>query len=66
MHDHVIDQHIESIQRFVQALHHIIDNEILSSPLSDIEKAQVNRLADKLDDITQNGFNTANSVNRSR
>ncbi|MDE1231302.1 methyl-accepting chemotaxis protein [Vibrio aestuarianus] len=59
MHDHVIDQHIESIQRSVQALHHIIDNEILSSPLSDMEKAQVNRLADKLDDITQNGFNTA-------
>lgn len=58
-HDHVIDQHIESIQRSVQALHHIIDNEILSSPLSDMEKAQVNRLADKLDDITQNGFNTA-------
>ncbi|WP_422640886.1 methyl-accepting chemotaxis protein [Vibrio aestuarianus] len=59
MHDHVIDQHIESIQRSVQALHHIIDNEILSSPLSDMGKAQVNRLADKLDDITQNGFNTA-------
>ncbi|CAH8238417.1 Chemotaxis protein [Vibrio aestuarianus] len=59
MHDHVIDQHIEDIQRSVQALHHIIDNEILSSPLSDIEKAQANRLADKLDDITQNGFNRA-------
>lgn len=59
MHDHVIDQHIENIERSVQALHHIIDNEILSSPLSDMEKAQVNRLADKLDEITQNGFNTA-------
>ncbi|WP_022942498.1 methyl-accepting chemotaxis protein [Psychromonas hadalis] len=58
-HDHRIELHINAIEDSIQLLHHIIDNEILSSDLSHEERRQVEKLASHLDKITDQGFNLA-------
>ncbi|MDF2152546.1 methyl-accepting chemotaxis protein [Vibrio sp. CAU 1672] len=59
MHDHPIERHIEEVQRSLNTLHHIIDNEILASGLEPDELERVKQLAKTLDNITQYGFEPA-------
>ncbi|KIE22063.1 chemotaxis protein [Vibrio sinaloensis] len=56
MHDHPIEFHIKQIESSLEALHHIIDNELLRSELAGDEKQVVNGLAQVVDDITEQGF----------
>lgn len=56
MHDHPIEFHIKQIESSLEALHHIIDNELLQSELAGDEKQVVNGLAQVVDDITEQGF----------
>ncbi|MCP5078329.1 MAG: methyl-accepting chemotaxis protein [Psychromonas sp.] len=59
MHDHSINKHIEDVERYIAELHNIIDNEILSSELTQEELSQVNQLATELDKVTEQGFEPA-------
>ncbi|PKH54207.1 methyl-accepting chemotaxis protein [Shewanella sp. Choline-02u-19] len=59
MHNHPLEKHIKATQASIDLLHHIVDNEILSSPLETDEREQINRLADLLDKVTISGFEPA-------
>ncbi|MCL1058999.1 methyl-accepting chemotaxis protein [Shewanella gelidimarina] len=59
MHNHPLEKHIKATQASIDLLHHIVDNEILSSPLEADEREQINRLADLLDKVTISGFEPA-------
>ncbi|MFO6422612.1 methyl-accepting chemotaxis protein [Motilimonas sp. KMU-193] len=59
LHAHPIDAHINEINKDLQQLHSIIDNEILSSELNSQELDQINQLARELDQVTEQGFKPA-------
>lgn len=59
MHDHPIERHIEDIEASIGGLHQIVDNEILTTELDVDEKSVILTLKDKLDQVTQNGFEPA-------
>lgn len=59
MHDHPITMHVESIQTSLTNLHRIVDNEILANVLDDKEKAVIQTLKEKLDQVTRQGFEPA-------
>lgn len=59
MHNHPVEYHIEQIERSLEILHNIIDNELLVSNLANEEYQVVNDLAQVMDDITVQGFEPA-------
>jgi len=59
MHNHPLEKHIKDTQASIKLLHHIVDNEILSSPLEAEEREQINRLTELLDKVTISGFEPA-------
>ncbi len=56
MHDHPIDMHVTQIKDSLASLHHIVDEELMNSPLTAQELAAVQQLAQNLDSITDTGF----------
>ncbi|WP_354625155.1 methyl-accepting chemotaxis protein [Psychromonas sp. MME2] len=62
LHDHPIDAHITTINESLTILHHIVDNEIMSSELAEAEQSQANELVKNLDIITNEGFSPALSA----
>lgn len=59
MHDHPITMHVEGIQTSLTNLHRIVDNEILATVLDAQEKAVIQTLKEKLDQVTRQGFEPA-------
>ncbi|WP_432451950.1 methyl-accepting chemotaxis protein [Agarivorans sp. QJM3NY_29] len=59
MHDHPLGKHIDAIQTNIEALHQLIDREILGSDLSDEERRVTQQLAKEVDQVTQRGFEVA-------
>lgn len=59
MHDHPTQFHIEQIQDSLSNLHRIVDDELLTSPLTQQEQNVVQQLAQTLDAITDQGFTPA-------
>ncbi|MCO7065128.1 methyl-accepting chemotaxis protein [Vibrio paracholerae] len=59
MHDHPITMHVEGIQTSLTNLHRIVDNEILANVLDDKEKAVIQTLKEKLDQVNRQGFEPA-------
>ncbi|GAK86424.1 methyl-accepting chemotaxis protein [Vibrio ponticus] len=59
MHDHPTQFHIEQIQTSLNTLHRIVDDELLTSPLTQQEQNVVQQLAKTLDAITAQGFTPA-------
>ncbi|ROV57700.1 methyl-accepting chemotaxis protein [Vibrio ponticus] len=59
MHDHPTQFHIEQIQDSLSNLHRIVDDELLTSPLTQQEQNVVQQLANTLDAITDQGFTPA-------
>ncbi|EMV4497367.1 methyl-accepting chemotaxis protein [Vibrio cholerae] len=59
MHDHPITVHVEGIQTSLTNLHRIVDNEILATVLDAQEKAVIQTLKEKLDQVTRQGFEPA-------
>lgn len=59
LHDHPITFHIDEVTQSLKTLHHIVDNEIMPSALSPLERNQVSQLVMVLDKISDDGFGPA-------
>ncbi|MDF2184618.1 methyl-accepting chemotaxis protein [Grimontia hollisae] len=66
LHNHPIDFHYAQVNESLDRLHYIVDKEILSSELSDVERREVGRMVEVLDNITNKGFTPAVNALKAR